>query len=151
MAEDVSYDTGVSSNSKDDKRVSPLTSSLLRNTILQEIREEINDLRLELSYLNEEVLKNRQRIMNLEKKKKSYGNVIKKRVESMLLLIEDYGGSLKSSSIKLYMGLSKDELYRTIQCARERELIEVQPDPDDRRGYIINIKSSSFEANQDYH
>jgi len=37
--------------------------------------------------------------------------------------------------------LSKDELYRTLKCARDEGLIEVLPDPRDRRGYILNIKT----------
>jgi DNA-binding MarR family transcriptional regulator len=57
----------------------------------------------------------------------------------MILLISDYGGSLTSSSIKTYMGLSKDELYRTLKCAKDEGLIEVLPDPRDRRRYILNI------------
>ena len=89
--------------------------------------------------LREEVNKNKQRIVSLEDKKKRYGNEVKKRVDSMLLLISDYGGSLTSSSIKAYMGLSKDEFYRTSKYAKEEGLIEVLPDPNDRSGYILNI------------
>ena len=46
-----------------------------------------------------------------------------KRVDSMLLLISDYGGSLTSSSIKAYMGLSKDEFYRTLKYAKDEGLM----------------------------
>ena len=151
MINDTSYDTGPALNSKEGERSSSLPSSLLRSSVVQELRDEIDELKIELLHLNEEVLKNRQRIMNLEKKKKAYGDDVKKRVESMLTLIEDYGGLLKSSSIKIYMGLSKDELYRALKCAKEQDLIEVQPDPQDRRGYIINIKTTISGAYQNYH
>ena len=69
---------------------------------------------------------------------------MREHVESMLLLLSDHGGSLKSTSIKLYLGLSKDELYRALKCAREQDLIDVQPDSQDRGGYIISIKSSAL-------
>jgi DNA-binding MarR family transcriptional regulator len=115
------------------------SSDSLKNAIFQELRDEVRDLRLEIHFLNEELIKNRQRIIVLESKKKSPGKEIKKRVDSMILLISDYGGSLASSSIKTYMGLSKDELYRTLKCAKDEGLIEILPDPRDRRGYILNI------------
>lgn len=117
------------------------SSNLLKDTLLQKLREDINELRLEIILLREEVLKNRQRIIALESKKKIQGKEVKRRVDSMLLLLVDYGGSLNSSSVKAYMGLSKDELYRTLKCARDEGLIEVLPDPRDRRGYILNIKT----------
>lgn len=127
-----------------------LQSGTLGSAVLQELREEIDELKIVIFHLNNEILKNRQRIMELEKKKKSYGGTMKQRVKSMLMLVEDYGGSLKSSSIKTYMGLSKDELYRALKCAREQGLIEVRPDPQDRRGYIISAKLNFFESNQKY-
>ena len=95
--------------------------------------------------LKEEVLKNRQRIISLESKKNRQGKEVRRRVDSMLLLLIDYGGSLTSSSVKAYMGLSKDELYRTVKCAREEGLVEALPDPHDRRGYILNIKTDNSE------
>jgi len=118
----------------------PLHSSdSLKGTTFQELNEEINELRFVVLLLRDEIIKNRQRIIALESKKKRHGKEVKKRVDSMLLLICDYGGSLTSSSIKKYMGLSKDELYRTLKCAKEDGLIEVLPDPRDRRGYILNM------------
>ncbi len=140
MPDEVSYETNIASNSKENKGLSaPPTSPLKSAIIFQEFRDEIDDLKMQLSYLNNEVLRDRQRIMSLEKGRKAYGENVKKRVESMLLLIIDYGGSMKSSSIKKYMGLSKDELYRTLRCAREEGLIETLPDPKDRRGSLISI------------
>lgn len=116
----------------------PLAGSFNR-AMLQELWDEIGDLKHEINQLQNEVTRHKQRIDFLERRKKIYGKDIKNRVDSMLRLIEDYGGSLKSSSIKTYMGLSKDELYRTIKCARESGIIEVQPDPGDRRGSMVNI------------
>ena len=115
------------------------SSDSLKGTTFQELHEEIDELRFVVLLLREEIIKNRQRIIALESKKKSHGKEVKKRVDSMLLLICDYGGSLTSSSIKKYMGLSKDELYRTLKCAKDDGLIEVLPDPRDRRGYILNM------------
>jgi len=80
------------------------SSNLLKDTLLQKLREDINELRLEIILLREEVLKNRQRIIALESKKKIQGKEVKRRVDSMLLLLVDYGGSLNSSSVKAYMG-----------------------------------------------
>ncbi len=139
MPGEVSYETSASSSLKEDEGTRSLTSNLLKSAIFQEFRDEIDTLKMELLHLNREILRDRQRIMNLERGKKSYGKDVKKRVESMLLLIRDYGGSMKSSSIKKYMGLSKDELYRTLKCAREEGLIEALPDPKDRRGSLISI------------
>ena len=124
----------------EDKR--SYTPDTLNGAIFQEFREEIRELKIEILYLREELIKDRQRIMALESKKKSHGKEVKKRVYSMIQLICDYGGSLTSSSIKTYMGLSKDELYRTLKCAKEEGLIEIFPDPKDRRGYILNINSN---------
>ena len=139
MPSEVSHETGEVSNLEVNEGVRSIPSDLLKRAILQELRDQIDELKIELIQLNNEVLKNRQRITNLEKGKKSYGKDVKKRVESMLSLIEDYGGSLKSSSIRKYMGLSKDELYRTLKCAKEDGLIEALPDPHDRRGSLICI------------
>ncbi len=112
--------------------------------ILQGFSDEIGELRFEICQLQKEVTRQKQRIDVLEKRKKTYGKDVMGRVNSMLILIEDYGGSLKSSTIKKYMGLSKDELYRTIKCAKESGLIEVQPDSGDRRGSIVNIIKGGF-------
>ena len=116
----------------------PLAGSF-NGVMLQELLDEVGCLKHEINQLQKEVTRHQQRIDFLERRKKIYGKDIRNRVDSMLRLIEDYGGSLKSSSIKTYMGLSKDELYRTIKCARESGMIEVQPDPSDRRGSIVNI------------
>jgi DNA-binding MarR family transcriptional regulator len=121
------------------------SSDSLKGAIFQELSEEISELRFELLLLRKEIIKNKQRIIVLERKKKSHGKEIKKRVDSMLLLINDYGGSLTSSSIKTYMGLSKDELYRTLKCAKDEGLIEVLPDPRDRRGYVLNINPDGLK------
>jgi len=116
----------------------PLAGSF-NGVMLQELLDEVGCLKHEINQLQKEVTRHQQRIDFLERRKKIYGKDIRNRVDSMLRLIEDYGGSLKSSSIKTYMGLSKDELYRTIKCARESGMIEVQPDPSDRRGSIVSI------------
>lgn len=137
MIGDVLHETGMAMESKSDER-HPLAGSL-NGAILQELNDDISELRFEISRLQKEVVRQKQRIDFLEKRKKKYGKDIIDRVNSMLMLIEDYGGSLKSSSIKKYMGLSKDELYRTIKCARESGLIEVQTDSSDRRGSVVRI------------
>ncbi|MCK9441251.1 MAG: MarR family transcriptional regulator [Methanothrix sp.] len=118
----------------------PYSSDSLKNAIFQELREEVKTLKLEILFLKDELIKDRQRIIVLESKKKSHGKEVKKRVDSMILLINDYGGSMTTSSVKAYMGLSKDELYRTLKCAKDEGLIEILPDPRDRRGHILNIK-----------
>ena len=139
MSSKVSRENVITSGSDACKDTHPYPSDSLKNAIFQELRDEVRDLRLEIHFLREELIKNRQRIIVLESKKKSHGKEVKKRVDSMILLISDYGGSLTTSSIKTYMGLSKDELYRTLKCAKDEGLIEILPDPRDRRGYILNI------------
>jgi DNA-binding MarR family transcriptional regulator len=135
----VSRENVITSGSDACKDTHPYSSDSLKNVIFQELRDEVRDLRLEIHFLKEELIKDRQRIIVLESKKKGHGKEVKKRVDSMILLISDYGGSLTTSSIKTYMGLSKDELYRTLKCAKDEGLIEILPDPRDRRGYILNI------------
>lgn len=137
MIGDVLHETGMAIESKPDER-HPFAGSF-NGAILQELNDDISELRFEISRLQKEVVRQKQRIDFLEKRKNKYGKDIIDRVNSMLMLIEDYGGSLKSSSIKKYMGLSKDELYRTIKCARESGLIEVQTDSSDRRGSVVSI------------
>ena len=66
---------------------------LLKGAIFQELRDQISELRLEVLLLREEVIKNKQCIIALESKKKKHGTEVKRRVDSMLLLIRDYGGS----------------------------------------------------------
>jgi hypothetical protein len=134
---DILHKTEMTMISRAEER-EPLAGSF-NGVMLQELLDEVGDLKHDINQLQKEVTRHKQRIDFLEKRKKIYGKDIRNRVDSMLRLIEDYGGSLKSSSIKTYMGLSKDELYRTIKCARESGMIEVQPDPSDRRGSIVNI------------
>jgi hypothetical protein len=110
------------------------------NILLEEILLEIHALKEEVLKLREETSRNRQMILALEKRNESYGFEIRKRIASMLSLIEDYGGAMTSASVKSLMGLSKDEFYRTLKCGRDENLIEIQPNPKDRRGYIIRIK-----------
>ena len=142
MSGKVSRENVTTSGSEACEDARTYSSDSLKGAIFQELSEEISELRFELLLLREEIIKNRQRIIALESKKKSHGKEVKKRVYSMIQLICDYGGSLTSSSIKTYMGLSKDELYRTLKCAKEEGLIEILPDPKDRRGYILNINSN---------
>jgi len=140
----------TASGSDNCENIHSYSSDLLKGAIFQELRDEIQELRLEVLLLREEVIKNKQRIVASEGKKKSHGKEVKKRVDSMLLLISDYGGSLTSSSIKAYMGLSKDELYRTLKCAKDEGLIEVLPDPHDRRGYILNINLDASKKSLEF-
>jgi hypothetical protein len=145
VSSEVSHYKNIITDSEVDEDVRFLSSSLLKGAVLLELRDEICELKFEILLLKDEVIKNKQRIIALESERKIYGKDVKNRVNSMLLLIKDYGGSLKSSSIKKYMGLSKDELYRTLKCAKEGDLVAILPDPQDRRGYIINIKQDVFE------
>ncbi len=148
MLSKVSREDVTSSSSDACENTPPYSSDSLKNAIFQELRDEVKELRLEIHFLREELIRDRQRIIVLESKKKSHGKEVKKRVDSMILLINDYGGTLTTSSIKAYMGLSKDELYRTLKCAKDEGLIEVLPDPRDRRGHILNINpdvSKSFQ------
>lgn len=110
------------------------------NILLEEILLEMHALKEEVLKLREETSRNRQMILALEKRNESYGYEIRSRIASMLRLIGDYGGAMTSASVKSLMGLSKDEFYRTLKCGRDENLIEIQPNPKDRRGYIIRIK-----------
>lgn len=107
---------------------------------LQYLFHENLELKAELARLREDVSRNKKRISQLEKRKKSYGKQIIKRAEYMVQLIEDYGGMMTSSDVRKRMAFSKDEFYRTIKCAKEHNVIELLPNPDDRRGYIIKNK-----------
>lgn len=118
----------------------PSTSSLTPSRLLEEILMEMHALKEEVLKLREETSRNRQMILALEKRNESYGYEIRSRISAMLRLIEDYGGAMTSTSVKSLMGLSKDEFYRTLKCGRDENLIEIQPNPKDRRGYIIRIK-----------
>ena len=141
MSSEVSHKDAIISCSGSCEDARPYSSDPLKTEVLQELREEIRDIKDELFFLRDELIKSRERIKALENKKKSPGKEVKKRVYSMIRLIRDYGGSMTSSSIKAYMGLSKDEFYRSIKCAKDEGLIEVLPDPNDRRGYILKIRS----------
>lgn len=110
------------------------------NALLEEILLEMHALKEEVLKLREETSRNRQMILAMEKHQESYGFEIRKRIASMLNLIEDYGGAMTSASVKNLMGLSKDEFYRTLKCGRDENLIEIQLNPKDRRGYIIRVK-----------
>lgn len=110
------------------------------NILLEEILLEVHALKEEVLKLREETSRSRQMILALEKRNESYGYEIRSRIASMLRLIGDYGGAMTSASVKSLMGLSKDEFYRTLKCGRDENLIEIQPNPKDRRGYIIRIK-----------
>lgn len=110
------------------------------NILLEEILLEMHALKEEVLKLREETSRNRQMILALEKRNESYGDEIRKRIASMLRLIEDYGGAMTSASVRSLMGLSKDEFYRTLKCGKDDNLIQIKPNPKDRRGYIISIK-----------
>jgi hypothetical protein len=85
---------------------------------IQEILSNFLELKREVITLKREVSKNKLMIAQLEKKRDSYGKEVAKRVCSMLSLINDYGGTMASKDTKKFMGLSKDEFYRTLQCAK---------------------------------
>jgi DNA anti-recombination protein RmuC len=110
--------------------------------IIQDILSKFHELKREVIKLQEEVSKSKQRITQMEKKEKSYGKEVSERVYSMLALINDYGGTMTSTSTKELMGLSKDEFYRTLRCAKDENQIELLPNPKDQRSYIIKIKSN---------
>ena len=150
MADEVSRKNVTASGSDACGDVHSYSPDLLKGAIFQELRDLICELRLEVLLLRKEVIKNKQCIIAIESKKKKHGKEVKRRVDSMLLLIRDYGGSLTTSSIKAYMGLSKDELYRTLKCAKDEGLIEVLPDPNDRRGYVLNINSDASNTFQNF-
>ncbi len=145
MLSKISRENVTASSSDACENTHPYSSDSLKNAIFQELRDEVKVLSQEIHFLREELIKDRKRIIALESKKKCYGEDVKKRVDSMILLINDYGGSLGSSSVKTYMGLSKDELYRTLKCAKDEGLIEVLPDPRDRRGHILNINFKKIQ------
>lgn len=122
------------------KKIYTRPSNPAPNILLEEILLEVHALKEEVLKLREETSRSRQMILALEKRNESYGYEIRSRIASMLRLIGDYGGAMTSASVKSLMGLSKDEFYRTLKCGRDENLIEIQPNPKDRRGYIIRIK-----------
>jgi DNA-binding MarR family transcriptional regulator len=121
--------------------------SLSKSDLIDMMLSDILGIRAELKKLREDVFSNlhqdRQRIMELENKNKSFGKVVNDRVAYMLDLINNYGGSMTSTMIKKQLALTKDELYRTVKCAKERGLIDISPNPRDRRGYIVIVRSKS--------
>jgi hypothetical protein len=134
-----------------DKEVVDSNDILLRYLLceINDIKDEIlelQDLREEVQKLKEETSRNRQAIHNLKDRRESYGNEIKIRVESMIKLIEDYGGAMASPSIKGIMGLSKDEFYRTLRFARKNNCIEVLTNPKDRRSHILKLRANSDQS-----
>ena len=115
-------------------------NSFQEGIIVQEILSSFLELKREVITLKREVSKNKLMIAQLEKKRDSYGKEVANRVCSMLALINDYGGIMTSKDTKKIMGLSKDEFYRTLQCAKNDNLIELLPNRKDRRSYIIKLK-----------
>lgn len=143
MPKDVFSESGVHSVTKSESE-----RFVSDQVAFQYLLDEFLELKTEIAKLNKDVLKSRKRITQLEKRKKSYGNVVTQRMGSMLVLLEDYGGSMSTSDIKSFMGLSKDELYRTLKCARDNRVVELFPNPDDRRGYVVQIKSNVIQIPQ---
>jgi hypothetical protein len=114
-------------------------NSFQEGILIQGILSNFLELKREVITLRREVSKNKLMLAQLEKKKDSYGKEVAKRVNSMLSLINDYGGTMTSKDTKKIMGLSKDEFYRTLRCAKSDNLIELLPDRKDRRSYIIKL------------
>ena len=102
-------------------------NSFQEGIFFQEILSRFLELKREVITLKREVSENKLMIAQLEKKRDSYGKEVANRVCSMLDLINDYGGIMTSKDTKKIMGLSKDEFYRTLQCAKSDNLIELLP------------------------
>jgi hypothetical protein len=118
----------------------PGKNSFQEGIFVQEVLSKFLELKREVNMLKKEVSKNKLQIAQLEKKRDSYGKEVAKRVCSMLSLINDYGGTMTAKDTKKIMGLSKDEFYRTLRCAKNDNLIELLPNRKDRRSYIITLK-----------
>jgi len=122
------------------------SSELIYQEIISEVQElkeeliELQQLKEEILKLREETSRNRQMIFSMGRRRDSCGDEIKMRVAAMTQLINDYGGAMTTSSIKRIMGLSKDEFYRALRLAREHNLLEVDTNPKDRRGFILRVK-----------
>ena len=134
-----------------DKEVVDSDDLLLRYLLceINKLRDEIIELRglrEDVQKLREESSRNRQAIRILKDRRESYGDEIKHRVESMIKLIEDYGGAMESPSIKGMLGLSKDEFYRALCFARKSNCIEVFTNPKDRRSHILKLRVNSDES-----
>ena len=115
-------------------------NSFREGIFVQEILSNFLELKREVITLRREVSKNQLMIAQLEKKRDSYGKEVANRVSSMLALINDYGGIMTSKDTREIMGLSKDEFYRTLNCAKDEDLIEILPYCKDRRSYLIKLK-----------
>lgn len=118
----------------------PGKNSFQEGIFVQEVLSKFLELKREVNMLKKEVSKNKLQIAQLEKKRDSYGKEVDNRVYSMLSLIGDYGGTMTSKDTKRIMGLSKDEFYRTLRCAKNNNLIELLRNRKDRRCYIIKLK-----------
>lgn len=141
MSKDDLQESGTSATFPEEELTTFEGNNLFQEgVILQEILSTFLELQSEVITLKKEVSKNKLLIAQLEKKRDSYGKEVAKRVSSMLSLINDYGGTMISTDIKEIMGLSKDEFYRTLRCAKNENLIEFLPNCKDRRSYIIKLK-----------
>jgi len=116
-------------------------NSIHESDLMRILLSDLHELKSEVTKLQKEVSKCNQRIAQLENKKRPYGREVYKRVYSMLTLINDYGGTMNSTTIKRLMGLSKDEFYRTLRCAKDENQIELMPNAKDQRSYIIKIRA----------
>ena len=116
-------------------------NSIHEGDLMRILLSDLHELKGEVTKLQKEVSKCDQRIAQLENKKRPHGKEMYKRVYSMLTLINDYGGTMNSTTIKRLMGLSKDEFYRTLRCAKDENQIELMPNEKDQRSYIIKIRA----------
>ena len=116
-------------------------NSIHESDLMRILLSDLHELKSEVTKLQKEVSKCDQRIAQLENKKRPHGKEVYKRVYSMLTLINNYGGTMNSTTIKRLMGLSKDEFYRTLRCAKDENQIELMPNAKDQRSYIIKIRA----------
>jgi SMC interacting uncharacterized protein involved in chromosome segregation len=116
-------------------------NSLHKDDLMRILLSDLHELNSEVIKLQREVSKCNQRVAQLENKKRPYGKEVYTRVYSLLTLINDYGGSMTSTTVKRLMGLSKDEFYRTLRCAKDENQIDLTPNAKDRRSYIIKTKA----------
>jgi hypothetical protein len=94
--------------------------SIQEGIFIQEVLSDLLKLKKDVVKLRKEVSKNKLMIEQLERKKESYGKVVAKRTSSMLSLINDFGGAMVSTDTRKFMGLSKDEFYRTVQYKKNK-------------------------------
>jgi len=116
-------------------------NSIHKSDLMRILLSDLHELKSEVAKLQKEVSKCNQRTAQLENKKRPYGREVYKRVYSMLTLINDYGGTMNSTTVKRLMGLSKDEFYRTLRCAKDENQIKLMPNAKDQRSYIIKIRA----------